>query len=467
MGTNRQLFEQISIFDDDFYDHFSMSAPFYGTDFSQKVRLVIRYLQMTCQASFEYVPGFENVPEEPNKGWFPFFFFKKDNQDRKEIALILQPSNNAKIPVAMMKYIRKITSADKVSGSVTQISIFFFGNYEFGILKANSSIRFISSSDLEKGDPVDAAIYLKRALAVKKYPKERFDQIGALLKCRLQDSPFILALGAGVSNGLLPGSKAGSWKELLTAIRPSTTRADPASRYLGTDYLVAAQRAKNKGKTSYFNKLFRAIYPARSKSSFHLALGTTMRSLVTLIKANEHLADSPIKGAITYNYDAFLEESLLRSLGSTSDWKSVSVYSQKIASKHFILHANGSIPWLPRSKDFSQAMKKSVILAEDDYNAVFEHPSGWSSCSQYFLFDSFNCLFVGLSLKDSGLRRILFETRQDIFKVRVAIIPFINPKRPPDASTRCEVEKYFSAFGILVWWAPTPALVSSMIDSLI
>jgi hypothetical protein len=69
-----------------------------------------------------------------------------------------------------------------------------------------------------------------------------------------------------------------------------------------------------------------------------------------------------------------------------------------------IFHPHGFLPRGTYSRDFS---KEPIILSEDDYHELYAAPYSWPNVIQLNMLISFNVLFVGCSLKDPNLRRLL------------------------------------------------------------
>jgi hypothetical protein len=68
-----------------------------------------------------------------------------------------------------------------------------------------------------------------------------------------------------------------------------------------------------------------------------------------------------------------------------------------------IFHPHG---FLPRStkRDYSE---ERIIISEDDYHKLYSSPHSWSNMIQVSLLMSFSILFIGCSLVDPNIRRLL------------------------------------------------------------
>ncbi len=74
-----------------------------------------------------------------------------------------------------------------------------------------------------------------------------------------------------------------------------------------------------------------------------------------------------------------------------------------------IFHPHGFLPRTPCKGDYS---KDRIVPSEDDYHELYASPYSWPNLIQLNLFMSFNVLFVGCSLRDPNLRRLLDISRQ-------------------------------------------------------
>ena len=56
---------------------------------------------------------------------------------------------------------------------------------------------------------------------------------------------------------------------------------------------------------------------------------------------------------------------------------------------------------------------RSIFLTEENYNDLYNHPYSWQISSQLSFFRENVCLFVGCSLADPNLRRLLEMTKAE------------------------------------------------------
>ncbi|HEV7746643.1 MAG TPA: SIR2 family protein [Pyrinomonadaceae bacterium] len=69
-----------------------------------------------------------------------------------------------------------------------------------------------------------------------------------------------------------------------------------------------------------------------------------------------------------------------------------------------IFHPHGFLPRRTYTRDYSN---DPIVLSEDDYHELYAAPYSWANVIQLNLLISFNVLFLGCSLTDPNLRRLL------------------------------------------------------------
>ncbi len=103
---------------------------------------------------------------------------------------------------------------------------------------------------------------------------------------------------------------------------------------------------------------------------------------------------------ITYNFDGLIEEVL----GNRSiSHQAVFSEGQRCSPDEIgIYHVHG---YLPRKGKIQKDV--SIVFSEDAYHDQFTDPFSWANLIQLAKFGQSTCLFVGLSLTDPNLRRLL------------------------------------------------------------
>ncbi|WP_035347618.1 SIR2 family protein [Alkalihalobacillus hemicellulosilyticus] len=110
-----------------------------------------------------------------------------------------------------------------------------------------------------------------------------------------------------------------------------------------------------------------------------------------------------IKAIINYNFDDLIEKNLDR-----LRVKYHSVYSDgvKINSDELgIYHVHG---FLPQNKEEYEDLSKSLLVfSEEGYHKLLLEPYNWANMTQLNYLTNDVCLFIGLSMTDPNLRRLL------------------------------------------------------------
>ncbi len=108
----------------------------------------------------------------------------------------------------------------------------------------------------------------------------------------------------------------------------------------------------------------------------------------------------PLDSLITFNFDDLIEENLL---ANKISHKAIYDEGMKNESSELpIYHVHG---FLPRKGNIPK--EREIIFSEDAYHGQFIDPFSWSNLIQLNKLSQNTCLFIGLSLTDPNLRRLL------------------------------------------------------------
>lgn len=223
------------------------------------------------------------------------------------------------------------------------------------------------------------------------------------LRARFAAGDLALFLGAGVSlSAGLPG-----WESLLHRLT-----VEMWAQRLGAD--------AGGGDAEEFARLFRHAFsgfPIISGRYIRKALGESFQERVRsilyshpeatsgLLKAVTRLCVPPGNGAgiravVCYNYDDLLETHLAR---RRVPFCSVNAEGQSPPTQVLpVYHVHGYLP-----RDGSLDHGSEIVFAEDAYHTQFLDPYAWSNITQLNLLRERTGLFVGFSMTDPNLRRLL------------------------------------------------------------
>lgn len=252
------------------------------------------------------------------------------------------------------------------------------------LLKNIKSLNIQKSAKTEKEDVID----LKYKIGKE---KNNIDKA----KMALKDNKVSLFLGAGVSR--LVGSIG--WDKLLNELclkrRLSIdTNSDKRcisglekGRYIIDDYIGK----KNSIPKRFYEDMRTFLYSNIKRQSNDII--EIIATLITKCK---------IESVITYNYDDLVEQEI------NDNYLKYHIKCQPIYDKsgpiadnrQYIYHVHGYL-----SKDHIQS--KEIILGEKEYHKVYQDSYNWSNVEQLHALNRSTCFFIGLSMTDPNLRRLM------------------------------------------------------------
>lgn len=211
-----------------------------------------------------------------------------------------------------------------------------------------------------------------------------------------------LFLGAGVSvDAGLP-----KWDQLLAGMfkrkghKPfeyiSETHASDVVNACNNSSIVVGRYAFNGyGSMSKFSERIKdVLYENQHDSN----LVETLCEAITSPKGIKNIAH-----VITYNYDDLVETGL-EEIGYYDYY---SIYGKnRDATKHLpIYHVHGMIS--------QRGISSTPILSEKDYHELYKNNHNWANVVQLYAMNNTTCFFIGLSMTDPNLRRLLDFSRSD------------------------------------------------------
>lgn len=194
-------------------------------------------------------------------------------------------------------------------------------------------------------------------------------------------------IGAGVSQSLgLP-----SWKELLKRVYVLKNRTrTPPNMHNCSDIIFARHIMHNSASIIPF--VHEALYESLT-SDAPLPQSLLIDAICHLIK------EVNIDSIITYNYDVLLERHLqLNSIKCYPIFRNIRNAVDCIP----IYHVHGII-----SNSTDLPSSNSIIISEEDYHEMYSNPYLWSNVEQLHALSRNTCLFLGLSMTDPNLRRLI------------------------------------------------------------
>ncbi len=233
-------------------------------------------------------------------------------------------------------------------------------------------------------------------------------------RVRLRQTPCTFVLGAGVSASAgLP-----QWNDLLMGLA-----------HLNKDEFLALEKAMGNSEIRVAGYIIKSKYGAENperNTNGELVIPKVRDDIRDILYKDPNAGagsrlipalcniisnkSTKIESIITYNFDDLVELGLdEKNKGlegvKESKYKSVkyiSVYKGNRADEEYklpIYHVHG---FIPRSGSSSE-----IVISESDYHKLYTSFLYWSNIEQLHAFYRNTCFFVGLSMNDPNLRRLL------------------------------------------------------------
>ena len=260
-------------------------------------------------------------------------------------------------------------------------------------------------ADFENGiDRIVQSLASPRTLSYtqNKTDKRRHLKTITELSQKLKDGRLTLVVGAGCSIGAgIP-----LWNELLTRLLESMLKkmksndSNSLSEVLPLEFqkrynpsaLIVGKYLKSNLGDDFLIELRNALYQNNP---------ITCEVVDAIINLSRPQRDGKsLDSIITFNFDSLIEENLEK-----SNIKHKAVYTEgirNIPQEIPIYHVHG---YLPRNGKLTE--DNEIVFSEESYHSQFIDPFSWSNLIQLNKLSQNTCLFVGLSVTDPNLRRLL------------------------------------------------------------
>ena len=248
---------------------------------------------------------------------------------------------------------------------------------------------------------------------------------------------IVLALGAGIS----VGSHLPSWRDLLQRLVSihldtgvSNLFADLQNNGLSLPAIASLLEENSSGRSEFIVRVRESLYrdfpyfpEGVTKSNrrrfvqYIQETNPTLRSIASLCaipneNGRSYEANKRIHGIVTFNLDALLqayiyaryEQRLLRTIERPS--------ASRRSGKINIYHVHGFLRFDTKAGDPSKEAPDAAILTEQDYFDFFNEPTSLFNYTFLYLLREFSCLFIGLSMQDDNLRRLLHYSKTERFR---------------------------------------------------
>lgn len=236
---------------------------------------------------------------------------------------------------------------------------------------------------------------------LKKKLETNEKQIEALGRA-LHAGRLTLVCGAGVS----VGAGIPTWYQLLLRLLESMMKKisndhsitlgnvsvnEFANRYSPSSLIVGKYLKNNLGN-DFLKEVRDALYSSQTTNC------AMIEEIVNLSRPQRD--GKPLDSIITFNFDGLIEENL-----HASNIRYKAIYNEGMKNNTNelpVYHVHG---YLPRSGRLPT--DANIVFSEDSYHSQFIEPFSWSNLIQLNKLSQNTCLFIGLSLTDPNLRRLL------------------------------------------------------------
>ena len=246
-----------------------------------------------------------------------------------------------------------------------------------------------------------------------------------------------LVMGAGINTDY--GAK--SWNSLIEALnndfyKGNSKYLNEIKHYVGQEQFTSSMVLKTSGFNTY-ESLHHELYEFDEAKSFNDP-DSTLYKCVDYIQRVNNIS------VITYNYDTNLEY-LLKKRGL----KYVTIYDDSsftnVDVKVDIYHVHGLLPY---SKFKDKRFTDSLIFNESDYYYLYNSPYSWNIAKQLHDFKFNACLFIGISLTDPDMKRIL-QLAKNYLKFNFI---FLKKEKGYSEEVYSDLFSYFFSFDLIVIW---------------
>lgn len=231
--------------------------------------------------------------------------------------------------------------------------------------------------------------------------KNNLDEKIKLLKKALINNQLTLVCGAGISiDSCIP-----TWNELLVNIINDTYSNESNPNKVSAKSLLSLMPQSNLILWKYLKLILRDDFNKTVQKHLYLNYNhkknikesNIIKSIVELSRPKRNRKQ--LESIITFNFDDLIERALsTHNIEYTSIWKEGQACEVDTLP---IFHVHG---FLPNEKDIDE---HNLVFSEDSYHSQFIDPYSWSNLIQLNTFFTNVCLFIGLSLSDPNLRRLL------------------------------------------------------------
>lgn len=229
----------------------------------------------------------------------------------------------------------------------------------------------------------------------------RETHISRLREC-LRKGRLTLFCGAGVS----VGAGIPAWDALLVKLLDSMMERISRNHSLDLGRKAAIEFQRRNGASSlilgkYLKNNLGRDFPKEVRDALYSSNPTSCPLIESIVALSRPQRDGrPLDSIVTFNFDCLVEDNL-----TVSSIENKAIFSEAInhdPNEMPIYHVHG---FLPRAGEIAE--NTELVFSEDAYHSQFIDPFSWSNLIQLNKLTQNTCLFVGISLTDPNMRRLL------------------------------------------------------------
>lgn len=247
--------------------------------------------------------------------------------------------------------------------------------------------------------------------------KSNFHKLPDKLLNDIQCRPMVLFVGSGIVSDIVP-----SWRDLLKQLLVQSARKILLDKKLTAgdteELLSLLQDERNFSlyeqagiikimlDKEYISHIRREIY--KKYSIDKLKKNDFIRNIARLCRFR------CVHAVVTYNYDDLLERAINNDIGELRVPYSVCGDKQTIIRNNNILpiyHVHG---FIPNKRRIPSTSESRVVLSFDEYFQNMLEPFSWQTTTQLHFLQNYTCLYLGASLKDWNMQRMLAFAKKNV-----------------------------------------------------
>ena len=219
-----------------------------------------------------------------------------------------------------------------------------------------------------------------------------YKEIWKLAKNKVQHNTISLFLGAGVS----ASSGVVTWDSLLEqlCIKKGIAKIDSdIDSTIKGRFIIDKYKENGKITDAFYDDMKDILYSKNNEAS------KLIQSIANIAKKEN------VESVVTYNYDDLLEQYIKSNCSRSCS----SIYGNSRLENEGdlpVYHVHGYIPKIGDSS--------KIVLGEREYHEIYQDAYDWGNVEQLHALTRNTCIFIGLSMKDPNLRRLLdISVQQD------------------------------------------------------